>query len=188
MEETAKVCRACRSRAQGRRGEDRDRESRRDMHSTELVRLIEAAGRDYVGVNLDSGNALWTLEDPMDSLETLGPLAIPTSLRDSAVWRTERGARVQWVAMGEGDIDLKAYFARFRELCPGLPVHIETISGRRPRLQLPAAGLLEGLAQHAGSRFAHFIAIAERGKPRQPWTPPAGERRAKAEQGLPAPS
>ena len=38
-----------------------------DMHSTELLRLVEAAGTDYVGVNFDSGNALWTLEDPIDS-------------------------------------------------------------------------------------------------------------------------
>jgi sugar phosphate isomerase/epimerase len=35
-----------------------------DMHSTELVRLIEDAGKDYVGANIDSGNACWTLEDP----------------------------------------------------------------------------------------------------------------------------
>ena len=31
--------------------------------------------------------------------------------------------------MGEGQIDSKAYFALFDELCPGVPVHIETISG-----------------------------------------------------------
>ena len=31
--------------------------------------------------------------------------------------------------MGEGNTDLKAYFKRFAELCPGIPVHVETISG-----------------------------------------------------------
>ena len=38
------------------------------MHSTELARLVETAGTDYVGVNFDSGNALWTLEDPIEAL------------------------------------------------------------------------------------------------------------------------
>ena len=99
------------------------------MHSTELARLVEAAGPDYVGVNLDSGNACWTLEDPIDNLRTLGKYTVTTSLRDSAVWNTDDGAAVAWTAMGEGQVDLKAYFALFDELCPNVAVHIETISG-----------------------------------------------------------
>lgn len=46
-----------------------------DMMAAELITLIEGAGKDWVGANMDSGNALWTLEDPlMDSLEKLGPV------------------------------------------------------------------------------------------------------------------
>ena len=84
-----------------------------DMQAHELVQLIEAAGKDYVGANMDSGNAVWTLEHPMQSLEVLGPYALTTSLRDSAIWESEKGAVVQWTAMGDGTVDLKAYFARF---------------------------------------------------------------------------
>src|SRR5690606_36380392 len=100
-----------------------------DMQARELVQLIEAAGKDYVGANLDSGNAAWTLEHPIANLEILGPYALTTSLRDSAVWQSENGATIQWTAMGEGDVDQKEYFRKFREFCPGVPVHIETISG-----------------------------------------------------------
>src|SRR6185436_5555853 len=64
-----------------------------DMHSTDLVRLIEAAGKDYVGANIDSGNACWTLEDPLQNLENLGPYVVTSSLRDSAVWEYEDGAK-----------------------------------------------------------------------------------------------
>ena len=35
-----------------------------DMQARELKTLVEEAGRDFVGVCLDSGNPLWTLEDP----------------------------------------------------------------------------------------------------------------------------
>ncbi|HTI73138.1 MAG TPA: sugar phosphate isomerase/epimerase, partial [Candidatus Limnocylindria bacterium] len=83
-----------------------------DMTATELLTLLDAAGKDFVGVNLDSGNACWTLEDPLQSLENLGPYTVTTSLRDSAVWEYEDGAMVQWTAMGEGQMDLKKYFER----------------------------------------------------------------------------
>jgi sugar phosphate isomerase/epimerase len=182
MDETAKVCRACRSRAQDAGVKIAIENHAGDMHSTELVKLVEAAGRDYVGVNLDSGNACWTLEDPLDSLETLGPLAITTSLRDSAIWKTERGARVQWTAMGEGDIDLKAYFARFAVLCPGLPVHIETISGVSREFAYLQPEFWNAWPDMPARRFARFVALAERGKPRTPWSPPQGEGRLAAEQ------
>ena len=35
-----------------------------DMQARELKTLVEGAGRDFVGVCLDSGNPLWTIEDP----------------------------------------------------------------------------------------------------------------------------
>ena len=56
-----------------------------DMHSLELVRLVEEAGKDWVGVNMDSGNAVWTLEDPFENLKNLAPYVLTTSLRDT--WR-----------------------------------------------------------------------------------------------------
>src|SRR5437763_2093272 len=90
-----------------------------DMQSWELAQLIEEAGKEYVGANVDSGNATWTMEEPLQNLETLAPYVVATHFRDSMVWETANGAIVQWVAMGEGNVDLKTYVARFVELCPG---------------------------------------------------------------------
>jgi 3-oxoisoapionate decarboxylase len=153
-----------------------------DMHSTELAQLVEAAGKDFVGVNLDSGNALWTLEDPIESLRTLAPYVLTTSLRDSAVWETPKGAAVAWTAMGEGQIDLKAYFAAFRELCPGVPVHIETISGFNREFAYLTPEFWKAWPTLPAASFARFLAIARQGKPRPTFQPPAGEDRQKAEQ------
>ena len=153
-----------------------------DMHSTELVQLVEAAGKDYVGVNLDSGNALWTLEDPIDSLRTLAPYVLTTSLRDSAVWETPKGAAVAWTAMGEGQIDLKAYFAAFRQLCPGVPVHIETISGFNREFPYLTPEFWKAWPAMPADRFAHFLALAKHGTPRPTFQVAAGEDRKAAEQ------
>jgi sugar phosphate isomerase/epimerase len=155
-----------------------------DMHSTELARLVETAGTDYVGVNLDSGNALWTLEDPIDTLRALGHLTLTTSLRDSAVWETPGGAAVAWTAMGEGQTDLKAFFTLFDELCPGVPVHIETISGFNRELPYLTADFWRAWPAMPASSFARFLAIAKQGKPRAPFRPPAWQDRRAAEQAF----
>src|SRR5688572_9024379 len=39
-----------------------------DMQAWELLQLIQQAGKEFVGANMDSGNALWTMEDPLASL------------------------------------------------------------------------------------------------------------------------
>jgi sugar phosphate isomerase/epimerase len=135
-----------------------------DLHSTELVTLIEAAGKDFVGANIDSGNACWTLEDPLENLENLGPYVATSSLRDSAIWEYEDGAKVQWTAMGEGQIDLKAYFKRFAELCPAAPVHIETISGFARPFPYLKKEFWEAWPKMRARDFAKFVALAKRGK------------------------
>ena len=127
------------------------------------MQLIEAAGKDYVGANIDSGNACWTCEDPLQNLENLGPYTVTSSLRDSMVWESANGATVQWTAMGEGCIDLKKYFARFAELCPGVPVHIETISGFARELSYLKADFWKVYPKMKASDLAKFVAIAKKG-------------------------
>ena len=153
-----------------------------DMQAYELVQLIEAAGKNFVGANMDSGNATWTLEDPLSSLEILGPYAITTSLRDSAIWESENGATVQWTAMGDGTVDVKAYFKRFAELCPGVPVHVETISGFNREFPYLKQDFWKAFPKARASDFAKFIALAKHGKPRATHQNPPGVDGKVAEQ------
>jgi sugar phosphate isomerase/epimerase len=153
-----------------------------DMHSTELVRLIEDAGKDYVGANIDSGNACWTVEDPLQNLANLGPYVATSSLRDSAVWEYEDGAKVQWTAMGDGYMDLKTYFKRFAELCPGVPVHIETISGFARPIPYLKTDFWKVWPNMRAADFAKFVALARKGKPFTTVKNPQGATREETEQ------
>jgi len=182
IEQVVKVCQSQRSRAIDAGVMIAVENHAGDMHSTELVQLVEAAGKDLVGVNLDSGNALWTLEDPIDHLRTLAPYVVTTSLRDSAVWETSKGAAVAWTAMGEGQIDLRAYFGVFRELCPGVPVHIETISGFNREFPYLTPEFWKAWPAMPADRFARFLALAKHGTARPTFQTPAGEDRQEAEQ------
>src|SRR5436190_4611142 len=127
--DTIKVCKSCRTRALDAGVKIAIENHAGDMQAWELVTLIESAGKDYVGATLDSGNATWTMESPIASLETLAPYVLSTGIRDSMVWEDQEGAKVQWTAMGEGLVDWQKYFERFYALCPDAPVNLEIISG-----------------------------------------------------------
>lgn len=152
-----------------------------DMHSWELRELIETAGRDFVGANIDSGNAAWTLEDPMDVLETLGPVTLCSSLRDDMIWETPDGAAVQWTAAGDGLIDWRKYAARWAQLCPQVPIMIETISGSQRTFPYKQAEFWQYYDKRP-EKLAKFEALAKRGKPLTPFKAPAGPEGKKATQ------
>jgi sugar phosphate isomerase/epimerase len=168
IEDTVKVCKACRNQALDSGVKIAVENHAGDMQAWELVTLIEAAGKDYVGATLDSGNACWTLEDPMNSLETLGPYTLTTGLRDSMVWEVPDGAKVQWTVTGEGLLDQKAYFKRFAELCPGVPANLEIICGFARESAYFKRDFWRQYPKARAEDFAAFLAMAKRGHPMEP--------------------
>lgn len=139
-----------------------------DMQAWELVGLIEAAGKHFVGATMDPGNAAWTLEDPLVNLELLGPYALTTGIRDTAVWETESGVTGMWANMGHGNVDWQAYVKRFHEVCPNTPFVLEIISykwsNEMPYLKPEFWSRFPRARAH---EFARFVAFAKRGKPYQ---------------------
>lgn len=164
MADTAAVLKACRRDAEKARVKIALENHSGDMHSWECRELIEQAGTDFVGANIDSGNALWTLEDPFDVLETLGPVTICSSLRDGMVWEAPEGATIQWTACGEGLTDWKKWSARWAQLCPTVPIMIETISGG-PRTFAYKKPEFWTHYDKRPDKLAKFEALAKRGKP-----------------------
>lgn len=179
--DTVKVCRACRGQALDTGVKIAVENHAGDMQAWELVALIEAAGKDFVGANIDAGNAVWTFEDPLSNLEQLGPYALTTSLRDSAIWESEKGVTVQWTAMGDGSIDWASYFDVFEKLCPNVPVHIETISGFNREIPLWTPDYWKNWPKARARDLARFLPIARRGQARPAWSPPASVDRKEAE-------
>ena len=163
--DTVKVCQACRSRAIDASVKIAVENHAGDMQAWELVTLIEAAGKDYMGATLDSGNATWTMEDPLVSLETLGPYVLSTGIRDSMIWEDADGARVQWTAMGEGLVNWNQYFEKFSVVCPNVPVNLEIISGFSRPISYLKKDFWTVWPKARANDFARFLALAKRGKP-----------------------
>jgi len=153
-----------------------------DLQAWELVQLIESAGADYVGATMDSGNAAWTLEDPLMNLEILAPYAVTTGIRDTAVWETPEGAHAQWAAVGEGNTDWTAYVKRFSELCPATPFVLEIISQYGRPLPYLKPDFWKPFPKARVHEFARFVGFARRGKPKAPFAVPSGRDRKEYEQ------
>jgi 3-oxoisoapionate decarboxylase len=137
-----------------------------DMQARELKTLVEEAGRDFVGVCLDSGNPLWTLEDPHLTLQTLHPYVLTSHVRDSAVWLVPEGAAVAWVRMGEGNVDIEGYVRKYAELCPGRALSMECIVTGPRVFPYRDTAFWDAYRNDPAWEFERFVEIAGRGKSR----------------------
>ena len=141
-------------------------ENHKDLHAWETRAVIEGAGTEFVGSYLDTGNPVFIFEDPMTTVETLGPLAVTVHLRDSVVYEVPRGAAVQWVALGDGVNDFRQIVAKVREVCPPVHIYIKPITGRPP-VTMPYFDpeIWKVYPRMRASELARFIALAKRGRP-----------------------
>jgi hypothetical protein len=138
-----------------------------DMQARELKGLIEAAGPEYVGVCLDSGNPVWTIEDPHLTLETLAPYVQTSHMRDSYLFNSPRGTAVQWTRMGDGNMGMEDYIRTYVQKCPGKAVSLEVIvtpSFRIFNYRDPQAWEL--FKTTPAWEFSRFLALADRGIPK----------------------
>jgi sugar phosphate isomerase/epimerase len=137
-----------------------------DMQGWELKGLIERAGPDYVGACIDSGNPLWVAEDPMVTLKHLAPYVATSHIRDSVVWSHPKGAAVQWVAMGEGNVGIKAWAEQYQTQCPNTPFTLEIITGGPPRLlDYLEEDYWSAFPNAKAAEFARFERLVRQGVP-----------------------
>ncbi len=182
IESLTQTIKACQSKAEGEGIKIAVENHAGDMQSHELKALIEAAGKGYVGANIDPGNAVWALEEPLMHLEVLGPLTICSSVRDSMLWEDENGAVVQWTAVGEGLVDYKAYAKRFAELAPGVPLQVETISGFARPFSWKKDEFWNIFPNHRDTpMFKAWLDMAKRGKKIDTFKAPDGPGKKDAE-------
>ena len=164
-EATLRVLRAARSQAMDT-GVRIAIENHGDFTARELRSLIEAAGTDFVGACLDTGNPVLLCEDPLLAMEVLAPYTVTTHIRDSVVFQHPRGAVVQWVALGDGSLDWTRMMARYRDLCPNAPMQLEIITGRAPQVQpYLEPGFWKSYRDVPAGDFARFVQLARTGHP-----------------------
>lgn len=182
IENTAKVLRNVKSRVVDAGLKVAIENHAGDMQAREVKSLIEQAGKDFVGSCLDSGNPLWTIEDPHLTLETLAPYVLTSHVRDTAVWNTPQGAAVAWTRMGEGNIGMEDYIREYAAKCSGRPLSLEVIVTGPRNFNYRDPKFWDAYRTTPAWEFARFLALAEKGTPRP--APPQVSREAAAAREL----
>lgn len=148
-----------------------------DLRSDELLGLIEETGTDICGALFDPANAVWAMEDPMQPLKVLGKNIICTSVRDVIVWETEEGAAFQGMAIGEGMLDYRLFSKTMAESCPGVPLHVETISNSARPIPFLKPEFWKGFPNLTASGIIDFLKLVKKGKPQEIVNPPINKDR-----------
>jgi sugar phosphate isomerase/epimerase len=141
-------------------------ENHKELYCWQTRQVIDGAGKEFVGSYLDTGNPVFVMEDPLSTVETLGPVAVMLHLRDSVVYESHNGIMVQWVPLGEGVVDFKKIVAKAKEVCPPISVYNKPITGRPPALMaIYDQKFMDTWKDMRGSDLARFIALAKQGHP-----------------------
>ena len=90
------------------------------------------------------------------------------------VWETEDGAVCQWTAIGEGLMDYRFFANYLAENCPGVPLHVETISNTLRPIPFLKPGFWDGFPGLCASEIAGFLKLLRRGRPLEIAVPPEG--------------
>ncbi|UKS28334.1 sugar phosphate isomerase/epimerase [Paenibacillus sp. HWE-109] len=91
----------------------------------DILHVVEAAGSDICGVNLDTGNTLVNAEDPVLAARRVAPYTHLTHIKDGIVFFSANGVSRQGKAPGQGIVDLASIIAILGEYNPDLPLSIE---------------------------------------------------------------
>jgi 3-oxoisoapionate decarboxylase len=149
-------------------------ENHNDLRTDELITIIDETGTDICGAMLDPGNGVWQMDDPMQQLETIGPKVLCTSVRDYLLWESEVGATFQWMAIGQGMMDFDVYTRNMSRLCPGVPLHIETISNEHRPIPFLTEEFWDGYKNLKAKDLLPFMLLLRKGKPGKVVGPPPG--------------
>ncbi|MBI3874772.1 MAG: sugar phosphate isomerase/epimerase [Verrucomicrobia bacterium] len=113
-------------------------ENHKDWRAAEILDLLKRLDSERVGACLDFGNNIALLEDPMEVIATLAPVAFSTHVKDMAVKEYEQGFTLSEVPLGEGILDLPRAIALCEQANPAIRFNLEMMT--RDPLRVPCLG------------------------------------------------
>jgi sugar phosphate isomerase/epimerase len=110
-------------------------ENHKDWRIGEMLDLLQRLSSEWVGINLDLGNSIALLEDPLEVVQAYAPLTFTTHFKDMGVRPYDKGFLLSEVPVGEGYLDLAKIIAVCRQSNPAVRFNLEMIT--RDPLQVP---------------------------------------------------
>lgn len=110
-------------------------ENHKDWRAPDLLAILRQFDSEWIGVNLDFGNNISLLEDPMEVVKALAPYSFTTHIKDMGVAEYEDGFLLSEVPLGEGILDLRQMIDICLKHNPDMTFNLEMIT--RDPLKIP---------------------------------------------------
>jgi sugar phosphate isomerase/epimerase len=143
-------------------------ENHKDWRADELLRILNQAGNEHVGVCLDTGNSIALLEDPMEVVEALAPRAFTTHFKDMGLEEFKEGFLLSEVPLGTGVLDLPRVIRIVRAANPEIRLNLEMIT--RDPLKVPclSGGYWATFPDLPGKEMARALSFVRAHPPARP--------------------
>ena len=103
-------------------------ENHRDRTLEEMLALQREFAGESFGVNLDFGNNIALLDDPLETIEKLAPYALATHIKDIGVEEYADGFLMDEVPFGAGVVDVKRGMETVARARPGTRMTMEMLT------------------------------------------------------------
>jgi sugar phosphate isomerase/epimerase len=110
-------------------------ENHKDWRAVEMAQILQGLDSEWVGVNLDFGNNVALMEEPMEVVKTLAPFLFTTHVKDMGVEEYPDGFLLSEVPLGEGFLKLRDIFQICRQSRADVHFNLEMIT--RDPLKIP---------------------------------------------------
>lgn len=141
-------------------------ENHKDWTLEEHLRLLKEYESEYFGVNLDTGNNVALLDDPMGVVEALAPYAAATHLKDMGVLEYEDGFLLAEVPFGEGVLDMKRVIETVRRRRPTTRMSLEMMTRTPLKVPCLTEKYWATFPDRNGVYLARTLAMVKKNKPR----------------------
>lgn len=133
-------------------------ENHKDRTSEEHLAVLERYSSEHLGALIDPGNNMSLMEDPVETIERLGPYAMANSMKDMGVAPYAEGFLLSEVRFDTGINDQAALFEMMRRHNPRINFVQEIIT--RDPLQVPilTPGYWNSLPGFKAEDVARFMA------------------------------
>ncbi|MDG1276612.1 MAG: TIM barrel protein [Algoriphagus sp.] len=137
-------------------------ENHKDWKAAELAAIIRDIDSEWLGVTLDFGNNVSLLEDPMEVIRTLAPLAFSTHIKDMGVKKYSDGFLLSEVPLGQGIVDVKEGVKLCRKYNPAITFSLEMITRDPLKIPCMTEGYWATFEEMKGEDFEKTMAMVEK--------------------------
>ena len=139
-------------------------ENHQDLDSHDLAKIIDKLNSEYVGVNFDIGNAIATLEFPIDFAKRIGEKIMLINLKDYKIKKSKNGFRLIQCPFGHGVVFKRNLIEFLNKYYSSLKQILEIGALQSRNIEIDKTGFWKNFRKITDIEMSLFIDFIENNK------------------------